>query len=378
MFVKKNKKILFLIPSISEIGGSEKSFRSYISMIEKDYEIHIFVFSGTFKWYTPSNVTFHTFKALRTSNLILWCKIIKLSYKIRPDAICAWSIISAIPLLFVKSVLYKTDIWVSLRDSINSYTLYNYNFLTKLLLHILVKYRLKKTNLIYSNSLENINDTIKYSGTNPQYIYMPNSVDFETIEKLSEVEFNDNLYKSEKSYKLLFVGRLTYQKGVDILLKAVSKLTFEWELIIYGSGDELDNLKYLSDKLKISDKITWLSGTNPYPFYKFCDIVVSASRHEGFPNVFIEALSLGKSFISSNCKTGINEISKNQTLGLVFQVDDVNDLINKLIFAYENPEIIRKMGVDGKIFVYDNFRYDYVKNYNLSQLNEYFKKNFKE
>lgn len=347
-------------------------------MIEKDYEIHIFVFSGTFKWYAPSNVTFHTFKALRTSNLILWCKIIKLSYKIRPDAICAWSIISAIPLLLVKSILYKTEIWVSLRDSINSYKLYNYNFLTKFLLHILVKYRLKKTNLIYSNSIENINDTIKYSGISPQYIYMPNCVDFKTIKTLSEVEFNNNLYKSEKSYKLLFVGRLTYQKGVDTLLKAVSKLTFEWELIIYGSGDELGNLKHLSDKLEISDRITWLSGSNPYPFYKFCDIVVSASRHEGFPNVLIEALSLGKSFISSNCKTGINEISKNQTLGLVFQVDDVNDLINKLIFAYENPEIIRKMGADGKIFIYDNFRYDYVKNYNLSQLNEYFKKSSKK
>lgn len=345
-------------------------------MIENDYQIHIFVFNGKYKWYTPSNVTFHTHKALRISNFMLWYKIIKLSYKIKPDAICAWSIICAIPLLFSKPILYKTDTWVSLRDSIDSFKLYNYNFLKRFLLNVLIKYNLKKTNLIYSNSIENINDTIKYTGKKPIFIYMPNSIDLSKIEIQSNFVDYTKTYKSKDSYKLLFVGRLTYQKGVDTVLKAVSKLPFHWELIIYGSGDELNNLKILSKELNIENNIIWLSGSNPYPLYKACDIVVSASRHEGYPNVLIEALSLGKSFISSNCKSGTIEISKNGSLGLLFQVDDIFDLTKKILYAYENPEIIKKMGVDGKNFVHNNFEYYNIKHYNLSQLDEYFKKHF--
>ncbi|HIC87763.1 MAG TPA: glycosyltransferase, partial [Aquificae bacterium] len=72
-----------------------------------------------------------------------------------------------------------------------------------------------------------------------------NPVDIENIYKKSLT--NEKLF-SDKYKNLIAIGRLTKQKGFDLLLKAFSKLDNNYRLYILGEGEEKDNLIKLADK----------------------------------------------------------------------------------------------------------------------------------
>ena len=98
---------------------------------------------------------------------------------------------------------------------------------------------------------------------------------------------------------------------------------------------------------------------NPYKYIRHCDIFILSSRFEGLPNVLLEAITLKRFVISSNCPTGPNEILNYGKGGLLFKAGDENDLVKKIIFYCNNKKILNK-----KIhFAYNNLnRFNYNKN----------------
>ena len=70
---------------------------------------------------------------------------------------------------------------------------------------------------------------------------------------------------------------------------------------------------------------------NPYPFIKKADVFVLSSLYEGLPNVLLEALTLKKFVISSNCPTGPKEILNYGKNGLIFESNNSQDFIEKMI-----------------------------------------------
>ena len=113
--------------------------------------------------------------------------------------------------------------------------------------------------------------------------------------------------------------------------------------------------------------MNWQS--NPYKYLKSSDLLVLTSKFEGLPNVLLEAISLKKFIISSNCPTGPKEILSYGKGGFLFNVGDYNQLANKIIFFSKNKIKCKK-----KInYAYKNIkRFDYNKNLN-SYLNEILK-----
>ena len=77
---------------------------------------------------------------------------------------------------------------------------------------------------------------------------------------------------------------------------------------------------------------------NPYPYIKKSDIFVLSTKFEGLPNVLLEAITLNKLVISSNCPTGPSEILDNGNGGLLFKVKDHKQLSQKIIFAIKNKK----------------------------------------
>ena len=75
---------------------------------------------------------------------------------------------------------------------------------------------------------------------------------------------------------------------------------------------------------------------NPYPYIKLSDALILSSKYEGLPNVLLEALTLGKPIISSDCPTGPKEILLNGKGGLLYNVGDYNSLSKKIIFMKNN------------------------------------------
>ncbi len=82
---------------------------------------------------------------------------------------------------------------------------------------------------------------------------------------------------------------------------------------------------------------------NPYPIIKETDLFVLSSKYEGLPNVLLEALVLKKMIISSNCRTGPNEILLNGKGGLLFNVGDHIQLYKKILYYVKNKKKCNRM-----------------------------------
>lgn len=131
---------------------------------------------------------------------------------------------------------------------------------------------------------------------------------------------------------LIAVGRMDYEKGFDILIKAHKKVLekgIEHNLIIIGPtyplGAELQALVRrlnLTRSIFIKDYVE-----NPYPLIKKATAVVVSSRFEGLSNVMIEALALGKPIVATACG-GPTEILSDGENGLLVPPEDVDGLAN--------------------------------------------------
>lgn len=104
----------------------------------------------------------------------------------------------------------------------------------------------------------------------------------------------------------LAVGRLTFQKGFDLLLKAFANMkASEIDLLILGEGELRQDLTDLARALGIEDRVFFLGFVeNPRPYFENSAAFVLSSRWEGFGNVIVEALQSGAPVISFDCPGG--------------------------------------------------------------------------
>lgn len=111
---------------------------------------------------------------------------------------------------------------------------------------------------------------------------------------------------------LLAVGRMTRQKGFDLLLDAwfqVAHTRPEWRLRIVGDGEERENLEEQVVRLDLGDKVEMPGQIrNMAREYANADVFVMSSRWEGLPMVLLEAQQAGLPTVSSDCETGPREI----------------------------------------------------------------------
>lgn len=164
-----------------------------------------------------------------------------------------------------------------------------------------------------------------------------NPIDINKIIELGNQE--DNTFKMPKGINIIGIGRLSYEKAFDNLIKAFAKVSKEREnvnLILLGEGSERKNLEQLKIELGIDDKV-YMPGfvNNPYVFLKKSDLFVLSSRYEGLSTVLIESLALNKNIISTKC-SGAQEILGNGQYGKLVEIDDIDELYNAIIQALDD------------------------------------------
>jgi GalNAc-alpha-(1->4)-GalNAc-alpha-(1->3)-diNAcBac-PP-undecaprenol alpha-1,4-N-acetyl-D-galactosaminyltransferase len=139
------------------------------------------------------------------------------------------------------------------------------------------------------------------------------------------------------------VGRLNHQKGYDILIDALAQLPHdldEWNLLILGDGPLEHGLKELAETLGVASRIHWAGvQADPYPYYRAGRIFVLASRHEGMPNVVLEATSVGLATIVTDACTGVHDIVKDQISGLVVSAEDSAALAAAMTCLAREPDL---------------------------------------
>ena len=177
-----------------------------------------------------------------------------------------------------------------------------------------------------------------------------------------------NIFFKKNNLKLINIGRLTEQKDQLTILKAINKLQnkINIQLIIIGRGKERSNLSNYINRNNLNKIIKIIKpNKNVYSYLKASDLFVLSSKYEGLPNVLLEAATLKKFIISTNCPTGPREILDNGKNGLFFKIGDFEDLSRKVLFYYKNKN---KLKIKTKTLYKSLKKFNFDKN-----LNEYWK-----
>ncbi|OLO42432.1 glycosyl transferase [Alkalihalophilus pseudofirmus] len=133
---------------------------------------------------------------------------------------------------------------------------------------------------------------------------------------------------------VITAGRLVPQKDHHTMLRAFAKVNQQQSsrLVILGEGPLKDDLLKLAAELNIQDKIYFVGfQSNPYIYFAKADLFVLTSIHEGFSHVIAEALATGTPVVSTNCKSGPEEVLNKGEYGALSPVGDDEDLAKNLL-----------------------------------------------
>jgi len=150
--------------------------------------------------------------------------------------------------------------------------------------------------------------------------------------------YEDVIHTPSLEHKtVLAIGRLTYQKGFDLLIEAWSLVCRERNngiLRIVGSGEDEIVLKAQASRLGIMNRIDFVPTTkNVVQYYKTSSFYCLSSRFEGLPMVLLEAQSYGLPIVAFDCDTGPSDLIINQQNGFLVESENIYALAEKLIFA---------------------------------------------
>lgn len=164
-----------------------------------------------------------------------------------------------------------------------------------------------------------------------------------------------------KGKRIITVGRLSREKGHELLLAAFAKLKDKsWFLDIVGDGPKRKSLEEQANKLGITEKVVFHGHQKHFEeLLGRASIFVLPSYYEGFPNALLEAMSVPLAVISSDCVAGPNEIITHGVDGLLFETGNIEVLVKyltDLISNEENRMLLAKNAYD----VRNRFSFDHM------------------
>ncbi|WP_342613884.1 glycosyltransferase [Peribacillus frigoritolerans] len=145
--------------------------------------------------------------------------------------------------------------------------------------------------------------------------------------------------------RILTVGRLSFEKGQDIAIQALTRLIhngYKARWYCVGEGNSRLDLENLIQKNNVSEHFILLgSNPNPYPYIKNCDIYVQPSRHEGYCITLAEARCLNKPIITTGF-TGAKEQIKNGVTGVIVNCDE-DEIYQAIVMLITETNLCKKL-----------------------------------
>ncbi|MEM5830686.1 MAG: glycosyltransferase family 4 protein [Candidatus Aenigmatarchaeota archaeon] len=204
---------------------------------------------------------------------------------------------------------------------------------------------------------------VVYNGIDTEKYSLKN-VNWKLVEELK------NRYKIENEKVILFVGRLTWIKGVYNLLRAMAEINKKFDdvkLVILGKGEEYGNLLQLKQQLNLNNVeiySKWVSEEERIAHYALADLCVFPSINEPFGIVSLEAMSMEKPVVvGAKNVNGLKEQvipSGENRCGVHVNGEDPIDIAWGIEVVLSNLEEAKKWGKNGRKRVEENFKIEYT------------------
>jgi glycosyltransferase involved in cell wall biosynthesis len=329
-------RILLLIPHLGGGGAEQVTALLARGLSDRKYEIHLGLVAqeSAQAGAAPSTVTVHALGASRVRRGA--AKILKLVRRVKPDVILSgmfhlnFAVLMLRPLFPARTLVIvrqNTTVSASLEtDGLPWYTRWLYRLLYRFADRIVCQSRAMADDLVAELGI-----------TAERLAVLPNPVDFEGLRNLPGPAPWPGL-----GPHLLAVGRLSAEKGFDLLLRAVALVRRDFPhagLVIVGKGSEGARLKALATELGIADAVRFAGYVErPWQFYAGADIFVLSSRHEGMPNAVIEAMASGLPVVATPASGGLVELLSGRANAWVAPDVSVAGLAQSLTQAIEALE----------------------------------------
>jgi len=328
----KKIKVLFVLDCL-ELGGAQRAVVNILNHLSPEkFQCSLAVVkkTGPLQKNIPKQVYLHDMKASSAKFAVF--RLRRVIKKVRPDVVFS-------TLTYINELVYLVNKFllspppVIMRSAVvESLNLKDESFIIRYLLgraygsaaRTVVLTRAMKSDFITNFNLREEKIEV-----------LPNMIDTEYIAEKADEPLTDKIILDRKAEPLIItVGRLTRQKGQDILLKAFAEYRARNNkgfLILIGTGPLEDELKDSANRLGINRDI-WFAGIkeNPYKYIKEADIFVLPSLWEGFPNVVLEAMACGVPVVSTSC-SGPSEIITSGMDGVLVPLKNPEEMANAII-----------------------------------------------
>ena len=331
------KRVVFFLPTLNG-GGAERVSVNIMRQLDiQIYDIHLILVQkvGEYLELVPKYVEIHNLESKKTLYSIL--KLRKTIKSLQPDIIYSTLYRSHIVLFF--SLFFIRDRYKTIFRMPNSPKLIIQNHeisnTTKWLLDI----ALKSATRVIAQTPQMREEIAQYHFVKRDKIeVIINPLDREFIEQ----SIQNSSSPFDTSYiNVIASGRLTHQKGYDILIKAfkeVYRSNPRFRLFIIGGDYANERQKYekLVDELSLNLVVNFLGfQKNPYIYYYHSDLFVMASRWEGLPNTILENLYLEKPIVATNCIPFMKKLIDHGKNGFLVEVENPS-MLAKAILEYQS------------------------------------------
>lgn len=169
----------------------------------------------------------------------------------------------------------------------------------------------------------------------------------------TEAGLRDDLGRRPWGWRLLYVGRIDRQKGIDTAVEAVSHLPSQATLEVWGTGSEdyTAQMRSLAQRLGLDDRVRfrgWAGPTERLTAYEQADVVVFPVRwEEPFGLVPIEAMGVGRPVVST-ARGGSAEFLRDGENALIFEAGDAEGLAGAVTRVASDPELRERLLQGGR------------------------------
>ncbi len=162
----------------------------------------------------------------------------------------------------------------------------------------------------------------------------------------------------------LFFGRLSKEKGLKEFIEILPNLKRDFNFYIAGSGPEEENLKKLVKNLNLDDKIRFLGffGNNKQ---NELNTLISEAQFVVVPSIWYENCSLSilesmakEKFVFATNTGGSSELINNYKTGILFDIKNTKDTIDKFNKILDNKELIKEISINAKQSIEQEFNSD--------------------